>query len=112
MEITQCLTENHDVIHDTFDGIAWNVGFHVGRKWLHELPSAMFNFFYQKINIMFINDGIYTLVDIVITNLTHTNLFPQSCTTQRFTMSNIAQTKQNNYHNRHLKNIWMFTQIV
>jgi hypothetical protein len=42
-----------------------------------------------------IKDGIHTLVDIVIIDLIHTNLFSQSCTTQRFATSNIAQSKEN-----------------
>jgi hypothetical protein len=60
-----------------------------------QLSSTRFNLFYRRINIVFIKDGIHSLVDIVITDLTRTNLFPQSCTTQRFATSNIVQTKEN-----------------
>jgi uncharacterized protein (DUF2237 family) len=33
----------HNVIHDTFVAIAWDVGFHVGQKQLHVLLSTTFN---------------------------------------------------------------------
>jgi hypothetical protein len=56
----------HDVVHDTFVAIMWDVGFHMGWKQLHVVPSTMFNSSYQQIDIMFTKDGIRTLVDIVI----------------------------------------------
>jgi hypothetical protein len=56
----------HDVVHDTSVAIAQDVGFHVGWEQLHVLPSNMFNFFRQWINIVLTKDGICTLVDIVI----------------------------------------------
>jgi hypothetical protein len=35
----------HDVVPNTFDAIVQNVGFHMGRKQLHVLPSTTFNSF-------------------------------------------------------------------
>jgi hypothetical protein len=53
-----------------------NVGFHMGQKQLHVLPSTTFNSSYQRVNIMFTKDGICNLANIVIANPTHVNLFP------------------------------------
>jgi hypothetical protein len=69
-------TRTYDVICDSFVAIAQDAGFHVGWKQLHVLPSNMFNSFRQWINIVFIKDGIHTLVNIVIANLTQAYLFP------------------------------------
>jgi len=54
--------------------IVRNVGFHMGRKQLHVFLSNTFNFSCWQINIMFNKNGIRTLVDIVITNLTRIDL--------------------------------------
>jgi hypothetical protein len=45
--------------------------------------------------------GIYTLANVVIANPTWTNLFLESCTTQRFVASNATQVKERNYCNWH-----------
>jgi hypothetical protein len=47
-------------------------------------------------------DDIRTLVDVVITDPTQVDLYPQSCTTQGFVASNVAQAKEQSYHNQHL----------
>jgi hypothetical protein len=49
-------------------------------------------------------DDICTLVDIVIFDPTRTDLLFQSCTTQGFVASDVAQTKKQNYHDQHLAN--------
>jgi hypothetical protein len=69
-------TRTHDVIPDAFVGIAWNAGFHVGQEQLHVLPSTTFNSLCQWVDIVFIKDGIHTLVDIVIANPTRADLLP------------------------------------
>jgi hypothetical protein len=71
IHLLHCVHDNeamgtHDVVHDTFVAIMWDVGFHVGWKQLHVVPSTIFNSSYQQIDIMFTKDGIRTLVDIVI----------------------------------------------
>jgi hypothetical protein len=50
---------------------------------------------------MLTKNGIRTLTDIVIIDLTRMDLFPQSSTTQGFATSNAVQTKEKNYRNRH-----------
>jgi hypothetical protein len=55
---------------DTFVAIVRDVGFHVGWKQLHTLLSIMFNSFSRWVDIVFIKDNIYTLIDIVIIDLT------------------------------------------
>jgi len=60
----------HDVVHDTF------VGFHVKWKQLHVLPSNTFNSSCWRVNIVLTKDGICTLVNVVIANLTRVDLFP------------------------------------
>ncbi len=50
---------------------------------------------------MLTKDGLHTLVDIVIVNPTCVDLFPQSCTTQGFATSNIAQAKERSYYDQH-----------
>jgi hypothetical protein len=63
-------TGTHDAIHDTFVGIARDVGFHVGQKLLHAIPSATFNSFRQRVNLVLTKNDIRTLADIVIANPT------------------------------------------
>jgi len=67
-------TWTHDAFCDTFVAIVWDVGFHMGWKQLHVFLSNTFNFSHWRIDIMFNKNGIRTLVDIVITNLTRANL--------------------------------------
>jgi hypothetical protein len=69
-------TRTYDANCDTFVAIVQDVGFHVGWKQLHAFPSNMFNSSRWWVDIVFIKNGIRTLVDIVITNLTQANLFP------------------------------------
>jgi hypothetical protein len=84
----------HNVVHDTFAAIARNVGFHVGRKQLHALPSTTFNSSCQQIDIVLTKDGIYTLTDVVIANPTRADLLSQSYTIQGFDASDVAQAKK------------------
>jgi hypothetical protein len=76
--------KTHDVICKTFVAIECDVGFHVGWKQLHVLPLITFNFSHRQVDIVLTKDGIRTLVDVDIANLMWTDLFPQSCATQRF----------------------------
>jgi hypothetical protein len=92
-------TKTHDAIHNTFATIVWDASFHMGQKQLHALPSTTFNSFCWRVDIMFTNDGIHTLVDVVITEPTQANLFPWSCTTQGFGTSDVAQAKEMSYCN-------------
>ncbi len=100
-------TGTHDVVRDTFVTIAWDAGFHVGRKQLHVLPSNMFNSSRWWVNILFTkNDictlanivftkyGICTLVNVVIANPTRANLLPRSCATQGFVAFDAIQAKK------------------
>jgi hypothetical protein len=86
----------------TFATIAQDVGLHMGWKQLYVLPSNTFNYSCWWINIVLTKNGIRTLVDVVITNLTRADLLPRSCTTQRFVTSNVAQAKKRSYCDRHL----------
>ncbi len=63
--------------------------FRVGQEQLHALPSTTFNSSHQRVDIVLTKDGICTLVNIVITNLTQANLLPQSCATQGFVAFNM-----------------------
>ncbi len=56
----------HDTIHNTFATIVWDVGFHMGRKQLHALPSTTFNSFRWQIDIVLTKNDIRTLTHIVI----------------------------------------------
>ncbi len=60
-------------------------------------PLVTFNSSHQQIDIVFIKDGICTLVYFVIIDLTHADIFAQSCTIQRFVIPNVAQAKERNY---------------
>ncbi len=60
-------------------------------------PLAIFNSFHQRVDIVFTKDGIHTLVGVVIANPMHADLFPWSCTIQRFDASDAIQTKESNY---------------
>ncbi len=58
----------------------------------------------RQVDIVFTKDGIHTLVDVVIANLTQMDLFFQSCTIQRFVAFDATQAKKRGYHNQHLAN--------
>jgi hypothetical protein len=94
-------TRTHDAIHNIFAAIAWNVGFHMGRKQLHAFPSTTFNSFHWQIDIVFTKYGIHTLGNIVIVNIMWVDLFPRSCITQIFVASDVVQPKEKSYDNRH-----------
>ncbi len=91
----------HDVIRKIFVTIMQNVNFHMGQKELHVLLSITFNSSHWQINIVFIKDGICTLVDVVIANPTQTGLLVWFYTIQGFVASNAVQTKKRSYHNQH-----------
>jgi len=48
---------------------------------------------------VFSKNGIHTLAEVVIVDLTRADLLPQSCATQGFTTSDVAQAKERGYHN-------------
>jgi hypothetical protein len=50
---------------------------------------------------VFTKVGIHTLANIIIVDPTRMDLFPQSCTTQRFATSNATSAKLKSYCNRH-----------
>ncbi len=54
---------------------------YVGQKQLYVFLSNMFNFSYQRVDIVFTKNDIHTLIDVVIVNSTQANLFPQYCVT-------------------------------
>jgi hypothetical protein len=97
-------TKIHEVIHNTFVTIARDAGFHMGQKQLHAFPSITFNSFCWQVDIVFTKDDIHILVDIFIVDSTWSYLRSQSCTTQGFATSDVAQVKENNYCNQHLIN--------
>ncbi len=94
-------TRTHDAIHDTIIVIVWNVGFHVGQKQLHALPSTTFNSSCRRIDIVLIKDDIRTLANVVIINPTWVDLFPQSCVIQGFVALDVVQIKEKTYRNWH-----------
>jgi hypothetical protein len=94
----------HDVIHNIFATIAWNVGFHVGQQQLHAFFSTTFNSFRRWIDIMLIKYGICTLANVVITDPTWIYLLPQSCATQGFVASDAIQANERSYYNWHPTN--------
>jgi hypothetical protein len=93
--------KTHDAIHDTFAAIVRDVNFHMGQEQLHALPLTTFNSSHRQINIMPTKNGICTLANVVITDLTRADLPPQSCTIQIFVAFNAIQAKKKSYHNRH-----------
>jgi hypothetical protein len=56
---------------------------------------------HRHVDIVFIKNGIHTLIYIVIANRTHVDLHPQSYTIQIFATSNATQAKERSYHNQH-----------
>jgi len=49
----------HDVVHNTFVVIVWDVGFDMGWEQLHAFPSSMFNSFCRRIDIVLAKAGIW-----------------------------------------------------
>ncbi len=54
----------------------------------------MFNSFCQQVSIVFTEDDIFTLHNVVIIDLTQKDLFPQSCATQEFVSFDVVQVKK------------------
>jgi hypothetical protein len=50
---------------------------------------------------MLTKDGIRTLANVVVVDPTQAYLLPRSCTTQGFTIFNVAQAKERSYRNQH-----------
>ncbi len=50
---------------------------------------------------MFTKDGIRTLINVVIADLTQAILFPQSYGTQGFAAFDVVQIKERSYYNQH-----------
>ncbi len=103
--------KTHDEVHNTFVAIAWNVNFPMGWKQLHVFPSTMFNSSHQQVNIVLTKDEFLTLVDVVITNPMNVNLFPWSCTTQKFVTLDVASAKERNYCDLHPINQFLLLAI-
>ncbi len=106
VHLLRCIHDNehmntHDVVRNNFVAIAWNISFHVGREQLHAFPSTMFHSSHWRINIVFTKDGICTLVNVVITNLTWMDLLCQSCPIWRFVAFKVVQAKERNYCDQH-----------
>jgi hypothetical protein len=76
-----------DVICNNFVAIVRDVGFYVARKQLHTLSSTMFHSSCQQIDIVLTKNGIHTLVDVVIVDLTQLDLLHQPYATQGFVTS-------------------------
>jgi len=90
-------TGTHDAIRNTFVAITRDVGFHMGQKQLHVLPSTTFNTSCQQINIMLTKDGIHTLANVIIIDVMWANLLARSYATQGFVASNVVQAKEISY---------------
>jgi len=60
---------------------------------------------------VFIEDGIRTLLDIVIANPTQADLLPQSCATQGLIALDATQAKERNYRNLHPTNQFLHLGI-
>jgi hypothetical protein len=80
-------TSTRDVIRNTFVAIARDVGFHVAQKQLHTFSSTTFHSFCQQVDIVFTKNGIHTLVDVVIVDLTQSDLLHRPYATQGFVTS-------------------------
>ncbi len=50
---------------------------------------------------MLTKDDIHTLINVVIVDPTRTNLFPRSCTIQRFIAFDAVQAKKRSYRDLH-----------
>jgi len=101
----------HDAIHNTFATIAWDVGFHLGWKHIHALPSTTFNSSRWWINIVLTKDDIRTLANIVIVDPTWADVFPWSYAIQGFATFNATQAKEKSYHNQHPTNQFLLLTI-
>jgi hypothetical protein len=88
----------HDIVHDTFSTIAWEASFHVGQEQLNVDPLIKFKSSCCQVNIVFIEDGFHTLIDIVVGDPMSANLFFWSCTTHGFPSSYADQAKEKSYH--------------
>jgi hypothetical protein len=64
----------------------------------------MFNSSCQQVNIVFAKKDICILADVIIVNPMQADLLPQSCATQIFVASNVAQAKERSYCDRHPTN--------
>ncbi len=60
---------------------------------------------------MLTKNGIRTLVDVIITNPTRTNLLPQSYMIQKFAAYDVAQAKERNCLNWHPTNQFLPLKI-
>jgi hypothetical protein len=90
MQIVTLLLPSHEMLASTWD-----------EKQLHALISTTFNSSHQRVNIVFTKDGICILVDVVIANPMHADLFSQSCIIQGFVAFDATQAKERSYHNQH-----------
>jgi hypothetical protein len=104
-------TKTHDAVHNIFVAIVWNVSFHMGWEQLHAFPSATLNLFRQQVNIVLTRYEICTLINIVIANPTNVNLFPWSCTTQRFVVFDAVLAIERNYCDWDSTNQFFFLAI-
>jgi hypothetical protein len=84
------LLPSHEMLAST-----WN-----NNNYIHFLQSRS-TFFRYRVDIMLTKDNIHTLTNIVITNPTWADFFPQSCTTQGFTSSNASQSQKMSYCDQH-----------
>jgi len=92
-------TWTHDAVRNAFVAIVQYDGFHIRQEQLHAFLSPILKSSHQQIDIMFIKNGIRTLIYIAIANPMHVDVLPQSYTIQRFATSNAIQTKERSYHN-------------
>lgn len=67
-------TRTHDVVCNMFTSIAWKISFHMGYEQLHVLHLINPNSFHWRFDMVFSKDRIYTLVHVIISNLTWSNL--------------------------------------
>ncbi len=93
--------KTHDIICDTFPTIAQDVGFHMGWKQLHVFPLITFNSFCWQVDMVLTEDGICTLVNVVIINPTRMDLLFQSCAIQGFVAFDVIQAQERGYCNQH-----------
>jgi len=105
IHLLRCVHNNehiktHDGIRDTFVAIVGDVGFPMGWKQLHALPSITFNSSCRWIDIVFTKYGIHTLVDVIIVDPMWMNLFHRFCATQGFVTLDVVQAKERSYHNQ------------
>jgi hypothetical protein len=68
----------HDAVCNTFAAVAQDVGFHVGWKQLHTLPSTMFHSTHWQVDIVLTKDEICTLFIVIIVDPTWLDLLCRS----------------------------------